>query len=119
MRKERRFHACAARQNKVYVIGGADLHKSTSMEVWDGSRWDYFTIDSVRRNNLEILLQRDQLFVFGGTAGIYEDQLLTDSIWRIDNRNNFFEVTNEINKAGNNAVRFTVPFNFLTNCKGV
>ena len=89
MRKERRFHACAARQNKVYVIGGDDLHKSTSMEVWDGSRWTYFTVASVRGNNLDFLLQGDKLLLFGGLASIYEEQSLNDYIWLIDNRDNF------------------------------
>ena len=118
MNVRRRYHACALRDNMVYVIGGDDRYQSKhTMEVWDGHRWSGPFTTRVGGNHLELLLQGRNLYVFGVTK-LGSEQSLTDEIWKIDQRNNLIPY-GRIKKARNDVVVFTIPYNFLTNCKGL
>ena len=115
---KRKYHACALRDNMVYVVGGNDLYQSRhGMEIWDGYRWSGPFTTPVGGNHVELLLQGRNMYVFGVTVSVSE-HLLTDEIWKIDQRNNFIPYA-RIKKARNDVVVFTIPYNFLTNCKGL
>ena len=116
---KRAYHACALRDNMVYVVGGNDLYQSKhGMEIWDGYRWSGPFTTRVGGNHVELLLQGRNLYVFGVTVSNVVEHLLTDEIWKIDQRNNLI-FYDRIKKARNNVVRLTIPYNFLTNCKGL
>ena len=112
MIKGRMSHACAKRCNDVFVIGG-EIHTRSSFEIWNGTDWSY-SAGTIGATGLQLISQGKNLYLFGG----WEDGNLGNKIWKIDHKNQFFEVGNTTIAREHYAL-FTVSPGFLTNCQGV
>ena len=112
MIKGRIEHACAIRGKEVFVIGG-EVSTRSSLEIWNGKDWSYSKA-SIGATRLKLISQGRHLYMFGG----WIDGKLGNKIWKINHKNEFFEVGN-IAMARRRYALFSLPHGFLTNCQGM
>ena len=121
MTKGRQLHACAMRENNVFVIGGeaSTLH---SLEIWNGRSWSY-SDTHIGATKLQLISQGRNLYLFGGWVRTHQydiiwNQDFSNTVWKIGHNNEFIEAGN-IGIARYSYALLTVPHGFLTNCQGM
>ena len=125
MRMGREGHSCAMLGTDVFVIGG-ELSIKRSIEIWNGRNWEY-SIGPIGATNLKIITKGRIIYMFGGwemerlsddgeTIGRWRN-IVNNKIWKINNKNEFYEVGNT-GIARKGYALFTLPRGFLTNCQG-
>ena len=113
MQRGREYHACGVRGKDVFVIGGEQGNIDNSIEIWNGATWKY-SKSTIGGTYLKIFSQGSNIYLFGGLwNGANSDQ-----IWKID-RDNKFSKAGRMSMPRRDYALFSVPRNFLTNCKGI
>ena len=112
MIKGRQYHACAMQGKDVFVIGG-EVNTRNSLEIWNGKSWSY-SIGHIGGTGLQLISQGRHLYLFGG----WEDGKLGNTIWKINDQNEFIEA-GTTSMARDDYAMFTLPHGFLTNCQGM